>query len=471
MFPDFRVRSVFKSHRLVILLALLLAPEIVVAAPRRRPRPLAPPAENAKVPDNKPAEAAPVNRVPEVHRCVDELKTTAGKTLLGAILSQTVEQTRIAVSREWLKSAEPALFEQAVADELELRRTGYTELKSRLEDAIKTHAQDEQLLAILKNELTRAERVLGPPEKLAIPTEPKPGVVIPQFLVIELPQRKVASVRRAEPAVAKLAQWGWQENLAKVETLSSKDLEKQLTEHKAPWQDEDPDLSDRLPGGLPESAAAWKARLALYEYEYVQKFDLQGNDDVMLDATPGAARPDLTELLVPMLQSQLTGLNDLFGDVRKPLAPKPLEKGSGEKWIQLASSKARTQPAGTNGLRVTRFSVDPNAAQVAVVESFLVRNSQPEKNWIEAWSVRAEQDGSQPRADFEKQIKSDPQLGPALTIAGKFFGPDQLNSATRKAAAVMVAQKQADRKFLGIRDQLLRRMDGPPMPASADKRN
>lgn len=386
--------------------------------------------------------------VPRDQLAVDVVTLKAGRSLRGAVLYRSPKgDLSVAVSRAWLKQANPSDYEEKASADAQSQREAWTQTRDRLTSLLETAPDQSRLAFLYRSELDRLEELLAkdePPETL--------------FLVLDLPAASVGKVTLATPERRRLALLAWQEELPDVETRDANSLKQILVKEGVPLEGPLPDLSGRLPA-QPQSEREWAARLALVEYALGRPLDFQGMGSTIVQT--GADQPvDLATVLPRLLQEQVGSvLDDLLGNA-KP-AGKPVDDRE-----LLKPAIAAAEKAGARGFRVSRLQLNAETSQVRVETRFVARLGADD--WQPVWAAVEQADGRQARPDQETQIEADPQLQTALkSIQSLGLGvEDGLRQAIRVGAATMAAQQAADGRFFELRERYTRRLDGPRLPVA-----
>lgn len=409
----------------------LLAPLVLEAAP----------------PKTAPRKPAPPRAALPAEQGADTISLKSGGKYVGALLDRTPEgDYRLAVRREWLKTAQPKLFAQESATELERLRECYRVLETRIADWKRDRPDDARLLGFLDDEADRAAKIR---QQLEQPNPP-----LPEFMLIEILAARVERVQLAPADRKQVLLLAWLERLANPETRAVADLKRELESKKVPL-DQQVDLFDRLAPAL-QSDAEWSQRQALAEYLYRKPLDFQGMGDALFATSGGAKAPKSEELIVAVLNQQL---NSQLADLLGTPGAKPAEGD----WT---AKPARTAEAeGVNGFHVTRLKLDALNKRGEVEGRFLART--PEGRWETVWRSTQAADTTKARPDVEKRITNDPQVKQALgllQVAGIDAQGNEFQSAIRLGAGVMEAQQATDAQFLAFRDRFTEHLDGPPLP-------
>ena len=393
-------------------------------------------------------------------QAVDIVTLKKGGSLRGAILHRRPDGSfTMAVSRDWLRKANPRRF----ADELEgdrvTQRAAWTQVKERLDEEQKQPREAPGLALFFRQERERMAELLA-----------QESHAENQFFVIEAPAGEALKIASPTPERQRLALFAWHAKLDGVETRDANTLKKALTAAKIDIAGRVPDLSDRLPAQT-QDEAEWAARLAVVEYALGEPLDFQGFGDVLVRT--GDGRPfDASAILPKILEQQVQAL---LGDLLEPgLRPPPRDKPERE-WLRTAIATA--EKSGRRGLRVTRLNLDTARSRVSVETRFvapLAPRRAPrhaDERWSTVWLHTETADGAQARPDAEATIAQDPQVK-AVVDGLNALGAgadDALRQAIRVGAATQAAQQAADGSFFAFRDRYLKRLDGPPLMIPAQQ--
>ncbi|MEK6259855.1 MAG: hypothetical protein AABP62_14645 [Planctomycetota bacterium] len=399
------------------------------------------------------ALAQSAKSVPLSQLGVDVVSLKSGKPVRGAILkSEANGSVTMAVSREWLKQANPELLVKLTAEEATEQRVAWEQLRDRLTKLLDMPPESQRSVFFMKQELERVEKLLAqaePPEA-------------PQFVWFEAKREAIAKVTPSAPDRQRIALWGWGERLKEVETRDVADLTRELKQKGVDPTKPAPDLSDQL-AARPQDEREWAARLALVEYAFGTPIDFQGTGEVLVRSDASRDLKEMAPVIAKVLRGQVDSfLKDLTGDGR----PAKGKAASNNDWLK--SAQLDTERLGATGFRATRVDLNVEGRQTAVQSAFVVRintGPQAQSNWETIWSHRETADATKPRAETEARIANDPQVKQALdTVKSLGLGAeDQVQQAIRFGAATMAAQQTADSRFFEFRDRHLKHLDGPPL--------
>lgn len=374
----------------------------------------------------------------------DVVRLADGDSIRGQVVRQAADGTlRVAVRRAWLEQAEPRLARQAAAEEAGQTRAALEQLAGRIDSMLAAPPGrfDESLLALLRREHARVTGMLE-----------ADAATLPQFIWLSLAGNRVRGVERAEPAWRQLVQWGWHEDLDRVETLSQRDLARALEERGVDPAAPPPSLVDRLPPS-PQSDDQWQARVALLEDAYGKSVTFQGTGDIVVRSDQEVTVEALLPVVTQMLSGDVGGLLDLLGGGGggRPAVAE-------DRWL----ASARRQAGSDGHFRATRVQTKPEQGVVDVESAFEVRLA--DGTWATVWRDRQRVDATQPRAGLEERIAGDPRVGQALQAIKAFGAIDEaaLTEAIRFGAATMEAQEGIDMRFAAFRSDHTLRLDSPP---------
>lgn len=397
-----------------------------------------------------PAAAAPPKSVPRDQLAVDVVALKSGRSLRGAVLHRSARgDLSLAVSREWLKKANPEYYDQMALAVRQTQREAWTQTRDRLQTLLQSPPEQPRLAFFYRTEVDRLDELLAHEEPPETP-----------FLILNLAAAAVARTTLAPPERRRLAALAWQEELPDVETRDAGSLKHLLLKAGVPLEGPLPDLSDKLPAQL-QSEHEWAARLALVEYALGQPLNFQGMGSTVVQT--GTDQPvDLATVLPKLLQEQVGSvLDDLLGNARPAARPQDDRE-------LLQPAIAAAEKAGARGFRVTRLQLNAETSGVLVETRFVARFGPGD--WQPVWAAVEQADGTQSRPPQEQQIEADPQLAKALkSIKSLGLGvEDGLRQAIRVGAATMAAQQAADTRFFELRDRYTRRLDGPRLPVGGE---
>lgn len=374
----------------------------------------------------------------------DVVRLADGDVVRGQVVRQAADGTLlVATRRAWLEQAEPRLARQAAADEAVQTTAVLKQLATRIDAMLAAPPGrfDESLLAHVRREQARVTAML----EADTPT-------VPQFMWLSLPGNRVRGVERAEPAWRVLVQWGWHENLDRVETLSQRELATALEQRGIDVAVPPPSLVDRLPPS-PQSDDQWQARVALLEDAYGKSVTFQGTGDIVVRSDREVTIEALLPVVTQMLSGDVGGLLDLLGGAGggRPAVAQ-------DRWL----ASARRQAGSDGHFRATRVQTKPEQGVVEVESAFEVRLA--DGTWATVWRDRQQVDATQPRAGLEERIAGDPRVGQALQAIKAFGAIDEaaLTEAIRFGAATMEAQEGIDIRFNAFRSDHTLRLDSPP---------
>ena len=376
---------------------------------------------------------------------VDVVSLKSGRSLRGAILSQQPNgPVLIAVSKEWLKSANPTLAEKTLKENQEDAREAWTQCCDRIAELVKSRSDSPHLVFYYKEELDRLKKLIA-----------DPNPIDPDFLWMEVRHEAIGKVQRTSADRSRIAVFAWNERLPRVESRDASGLQKELTARGVKLEDPLPNLFDRLPARK-QSDEEWAARIGLVEYSIGKPLDFQGMGETLARTGHGQG-PNLAEVLPKLLKQQLGSLfDDLLSDVR------PAKKAKeDEEWLSAPIRTAVEEKV--RGFRVTRLELDAATSQVIVETRFVAQIASG--NWKTVWLGREVGDGTKPRPEAEARIEQDPQLKTAIETIKSVGLVDggAIKRAIRIGAATMSAQQSADGVFSQFCDRYHRHLDGPPL--------
>jgi hypothetical protein len=384
---------------------------------------------------------------------VDVVSLKSGTSVRGAILKREANgSVTLAVSREWLKQANPELLIKLTVEEAIEQRAAWEQLRERLAKLLDMPPESQRSVFFMKQELERVEKLRAQAE----PPDP------PRFVWFDAKRETIAKVAPSVPDRQRIAIWAWSERLKEVELRDVADLTRSLKQKGIDPMNPAPDLSDQL-AARPQDEREWTARLALVEHAFGTPLNFQGTGDVLVRSDDSRDLKDMAPVIAKVLRGQVDSfLKDLTGNGR----PAKSKAASNNDWLKSAMLDA--ERAGATGFRATRVELNVEGRQTAVQSVFVARintGPQAQSHWETVWSHRETADATKVRADTEARIANDPQVKQALD-AVKSLGlgaDDQIQQAIRFGAATMAAQQTTDSRFFEFRDRHLKHLDGPPL--------
>lgn len=378
---------------------------------------------------------------------VDILTLKSGRSLRGAILARQPDgSVLVAVSREWLKQADPKEYDRQSQLAQDQQRAAWSQAQERIESRLADPPDSQSFAFFLKQERQRLEKQLK--------AETTPDTA---FFLMEIPGTHVAKLLPAPPDRQRIAMFAWKKGLTGVETCPAAELRKDLLAADTDLDGPLPDLSELLPP-REQSEREWSARLAIVSYTLGDGLDFQGMGDTLVRTGDGH-QVDLAAILPKLLSSQV---DSLLGDLLNPgigAKPKPQNRSDSDTLRPAISVAEKHQQ---QGFRVTRLDLNAERLSVAVTTEFVAHVGE---NWQPIWKHVESADGSKVRADAEARIVNDPQVKSLLSsLKGLGLGSDAaVTQAIRVGAATMTAQQAADARFFEFCDRYAKRLDGPPL--------
>jgi hypothetical protein len=384
---------------------------------------------------------------------VDVVKLKSGKTLRGTIArSDSDGSLTMAVSREWLRKADPKLLASVEAEEGRTRVAALEQLRDRIKGELERVSEESAVTTILRVERKRVESQLA---EAARPEQP-------QFVWLELTAKKVSKISSPSIDQKRIAGWSWYGRLANVEARDAEDLARELARRRIDPAQPVPDLSERLPLRL-QNEREWSARIALIHYSLGKRLDFQGTGDLLVRADHAKNAADVAPLVAKLFGGQVDALlKDLLNEGHSaPGPPAPASPKSSNAWLEPAIREAERDRA--RAFRATRVDLGLERRQATVNSAFAVQLANGK--WEVIWSDRDTEDGSQVRPALEAGIANDPQVRSALGLLKSLGanGDDQVRSAIRFGAATMAAQQAVNSRFSRFQEPFLQRLDGPPL--------
>jgi hypothetical protein len=352
----------------------------------------------------------------------------------------------MAVSREWLRKADPKLFAKRTAAEGVERRAALEQLRDRLNKESQGVPEDSRLGTFIRSERKRAERLLAKPTPLEET----------QFVWLDIKKREISRIRTGAAENRRIAVWAWSERFANVETRNAVDLEQQLRQKGIDPVQPFPEIWDRFPPRI-QGDPEWDARMALVRYALDKPLDFQGTRDLLLPVDRSGKGQDMGALVGRVLANQANALlGDLLGEGRAAAT-----RGALDAWLKPACREAERRKA--HAFRATGVDFNLGGRQASVDSVFAVQLGRGD--WEVIWSDHQAEDGTKERAAVEDTITKDPQLKSALSVLHPLgaSADDQVRQAVRFGAATMAAQQAIDRRFDAFEGPLLEHLDRPPL--------
>ncbi|HEV8072446.1 MAG TPA: hypothetical protein VGP76_32305 [Planctomycetaceae bacterium] len=383
---------------------------------------------------------------------VDVVKLKSGKTMRGTIARADAHGLlTMAVSREWLRKADPKMLASVEAEEAGTRVAALEQLRDRIKKELEQVPEESPVAAFLRVERKQVDLLAESPQ----PEKP-------QFVWLELTAKKVAKIASPSGDQKRIAGWSWYERLASVETRDADDLARELARKRIDRAQPVPDLSERLPLRL-QDEREWSARMALIHYSLGKPLDFQETGDLLVRADRAKNAGDIAPLVAKLFGGQVDALlKDLLNEGRSATdSSAPGSPKSSNAWLEPAIREAEREKA--RAFRATRVDLSLERRQATVHSAFAVQLANGK--WEVIWSDRDTEDGSQERPAIEAGIANDPQVKSALGLLKSLGanGDDQVRTAIRFGAATMAAQQAVNSRFSKFQEAFLRRLDGPPL--------
>ncbi len=380
--------------------------------------------------------------------CIDIVVVERDRDVRGVIVSRSNDGgATMAVRRGWLRTAQPEMYEEYRAGEIEERAAGDEVLIERINAWIAEldADADRQLIGILNLERTNAQRRA---EDLESETDDE------EFLLLEFTADRIREIH-VQPARRRQAGLcAFQFDMTDVEQTSLTDLEAELSEFDTNWPMVTVDLTDRLASQGTQSTEEWAARQAIFEYQFRKPVSFQGTGDAVVQVDT-AGQGDVGDILTQVLGGGVTA--DLGS-----LLDLPELGGAGESNIWRDHAIAQTDEAGARGCRVTRVAPDLVTRTATVDDVFIAK--MPDGTWATIWSVSVSaMPGDVPEGVVDR-IRQDPNVEQVLSTAEALgVGRAELEQALNFGGATMHAQSQADAQFSEFLSGYIERLDGPPL--------
>lgn len=364
---------------------------------------------------------------------VDVVLAKGGRELRGAILSRDDETLTMAVRRAWLKQHEPSAYTLLAQQEHQQREAARAETVLRIDAWLNEAGDAPDLVQFLKEERARLSH---PPEA----NEPES-----EFAVLNIPNDDLRRVYAQEPERRQLAAVAWEQRLDDVERAMVLDLKEEVEKHVPDWQSRAVDLSDRLPDGLMQTDAEWRARRAIVEQRLVQDpLEFQGTGDFIIPTS--GKKPDLENVISTLLGQQQIFSGSVAGAVQTS-------------WKATAVEAAKKD--GRRSVRVTRMDHDLQRQTITVETVLLAPGVDGE--WQVVW--RASKTGSivDVRAEAKERILADPQVKEVIQAAQSLGLGNVLDQAIDGGAVTFDLQQTVNDQWFITSDKYLDRLDGPPL--------
>jgi hypothetical protein len=366
----------------------------------------------------------------------------------------------LALEREWLRRANPALLATTETEEARTRTAALEQLRDRIQQELAKTPAESALATFLRVEQKRVAGLLADAgSRESAPPQSAPAhSARPQFVFVELPKKKIARITPASVAHKQIAGWSWYERLANVESRDAEELARELQHRHIDPTQALPDMSDRLPLRL-QDEREWSARMALVSSALGKPLEFQGTGNLLVRADHAKNADDLAPLIAKMFGGQVDSLfKDLLNEGH-PTAANP--QSSSNAWLEPAIREAEKDKS--RAFRATRVDLSLERHQASVNSVFVVQLANGK--WETIWSDRAVEDGSQARLAAEANITGDPQIKSALSLLKSLGagGDDQVSAAIRMGAATMAAQQTVNNHFAAFETPFLRQLDGPPL--------
>jgi len=384
---------------------------------------------------------------------VDVVYLKDQRQIRGFVLSQSADELQIAVAKGWFEKDDRGAYIKAVESSRQEAANAMRTLKGRLRKLLSANGQEDGLpdarkgafTFFLGKEIERIDLELENPQD-----EPY------QFVVLKIKPASLSRVNIASDGNRKLAVWSWSERLVDVETRKPSSLFDELKDKKINPTLAPPDLSDRF-YPTEEGDEQWAVRIAIASHRLDKAIEFQGSGDVMLLIDSNDQQPDLSSLMVQMMQSQMSSLlQELTGT-----GEKSSRTALGDiDWIKSVINKAEKMQS--RYFRATNVRTDLLADTSKVESAFLVQ--QASGKWTIAWQATSIQNMANQKPDAINRILDDPQVKSIKAELEKTgLSGSSLDKGIRAGAATMVAQKLANNEFQEFTDRYLKNLSQPPI--------
>lgn len=377
---------------------------------------------------------------------VDVVTLKSGRSLRGAIVQRNVDRSvTMVVSRAWLQTANPELFAQQEALDLQTQRDAWQQTRDRLNARLAMPSDMPRLTTFLQSERDRLQANLDAPN-------PKRE----DFFWMELSAAQVSRVQPATAEYQKLAVIAWHEGFVNVETQDAPTLRAELAKRNIPLDGPTPDISSRLPALLQDDRE-WAARLTVLESVYGPALEFQGIGETILRSGAGQ-KPDLAAFIQNVMQEQV---GSVLKDLLNEGPPRP-EAVKTEREL-FAPAIAAAEAEGIRGFRVTRLMMELERNRVTVETRFVAQWDKD--RWQTLFIAQETADSSQARPQLEMKLQKDPQVKAVLeTIKAVGLLDDApLQTAMRTGAAAMVTLQAADLAYYAWIHRYTQHVDRPKL--------
>ncbi len=380
--------------------------------------------------------------------CVDIVVVERDRDVRGVIITRSDDGgATLAVRRGWLRTAQPEIYEEFRATEVEELQAGTQQLIERIDAWIVEldAEEDRQLVGILNVEKTNALRRAEDPDSAADDAE---------FLLLEIAADRIREIY-VQPARRRQAGLcAFHFDLPDVEETALTELEADLNQLDPNWPATTIDLTHRLASQGTQSPEEWAARQAIFDYQFGKPVNFQGTGDAIVQvdtAGQGEVGDILTQVLGGGLTADLGDLLDL-----------PELGGAGPSNLWRDRAIELTEATGARGCRVTRVAPDLVTRTSTVNDVFLAK--MPDGTWATVWSASIRSmPGDVPEGVVDR-IREDPQVAQVLSTAEALgVGRAELEQALNFGGATMHAQNQADGQFQEFISRYIEQLDGPPL--------
>jgi hypothetical protein len=358
---------------------------------------------------------------------VDIVHLKDHKQVRGCILDTGRDVISVALSREWLRSSDRGRLEKLDAAN-QLQSKGAREnLLKRLKDLDTTNVHPAFQFSVLK-EIERVEKLADTPESIP-----------PQFYVVPIKGLLVSRISSPTNAGRKVAQWGWFERLDGLESKTTKQLTKELTDKGLDPTSAAPDLSDRFPI-VADTDDQWSARILIKKYLLVEPIQFQGTGKSMFQVGPNAPKADLSALMGELMQSQSSALlNELLSGKSSSI------NARSEKHIWIQAAILQAEKLEKNYFQATHVPMDSSGQSANVQSVLMIRLN---GRWQQVWQTDSQFSIRDLKPDDLERVKKDPQVD-TITSQLKSLGlpTEGLDKALQFGAATMKAQQKVDDDF------------------------
>lgn len=420
---------------------------------------------------------------------VDIVRMKNGDVLRGLVVKPMADGSGwlMLAEREWLQSAQPRIFAEAAAAEIDEARLANQQLIDRIDAELgpengppidNDKSLSPEVIDFLQFE---RDRCIARLDELGQTS----GAKSEKFIWLTIPRKDFGNVRAATPESRKLAVWAWWESIANVSTKKQSEIIDELKAADAPYETSPPNMTEDILART-ESDANWQIRKAITEHIFGEsilidgtsgRFAVRGSDsqEILRNLIGGGGGGLLGNNLLGGLSGGLGG-GDIQSQIDEFMRPARGNRASASNtkrdnaWYaaaipiadQLLVKPTQHQRLGTSFV-ATDVVLDPTATTAVVRIAFLVS---VDDQWQLVWTDSASQRSADVAIEQVETLKNDPRIGSALSIVESLGGgmEQRLETALRFGAATDAAQKMANAAFNRFIERYAARLSGPPLP-------